>query len=93
MIVLIAMFVGIRDLAALLAIFAVNTAMILFGLLMERQQKPGATDWSAFWFGSLVGAVPWIAIVIYLLRRTRAPARLRLRDHHRRARSCSSASR
>jgi hypothetical protein len=67
MIVLISLFTGIRDIAALLAIFGVNTAMILFGLLMERQQKPGATDWSAFWFGSLVGAVPWVAISIYLL--------------------------
>jgi hypothetical protein len=67
MIVLIALFVGIRDVAALLAIFGVNTAMILFGLLMERQQKPGSTDWRAFWFGSLAGVVPWIAIAIYLL--------------------------
>jgi Heliorhodopsin len=66
MIVLIAMFTGIRDIAALLAIFAANTAMILFGLLMERQQEPGAPDWSAFWFGSLIGAVPWIAIAVYL---------------------------
>ena len=37
MIVLIGLFVGIRDLAAVVAIFAANTAMILFGLLMERQ--------------------------------------------------------
>ena len=22
---------------------------------MERQQRPGAADWSAFWFGSLIG--------------------------------------
>jgi hypothetical protein len=66
MIVLIAMFVGIRDIAALLAIFGVNTAMILFGLLMERHQQPGSADWSAFWFGSLVGVVPWIAIAIYI---------------------------
>lgn len=66
MIVLIAMFVGIRDIAALLAIFATNSAMILFGLLMERQQKPGSADWSAFWFGSVVGAAPWIAICVYL---------------------------
>ena len=66
MIVLIAMFVGIRDIAALLAIFGVNTAMILFGLLMERQQEPGSADWSAFWFGSLAGIVPWIAIGIYI---------------------------
>jgi len=66
MIVLIAMFVGIRDVAALLAIFATNSAMILFGLLMERHQKPGSADWSAFWFGSIVGAAPWIAIAVYL---------------------------
>ena len=66
MIVLVAMFTGIRDIAALIAIFGVNTAMILFGLLMERQQEPGAADWSAFWFGSLAGAVPWIAVAIYL---------------------------
>ena len=66
MIVLIAMFVGIRDVAALLAIFAANSAMILFGLLMERQQKPGSADWGAFWFGSVIGAVPWIAIAVYL---------------------------
>ena len=56
MIVLIGLFVGIRDLAAVVAVFAANTAMILFGLLMERQQRPGAADWSAFWFGSLVGS-------------------------------------
>ena len=59
MIVLIGLFVGIRDLAAVIAIFAANTAMILFGLLMERQQQPGRADWSAFWFGSLIGVVPW----------------------------------
>ena len=66
MIVLISMFVGIRDFAALLAIFGVNAAMILFGLLMERHQRPGAADWTAFWFGSLAGVVPWIAIAVYL---------------------------
>jgi hypothetical protein len=44
MIVLVGLFVGIRDLAAVVAVFAANTAMILFGLLMERQQRPGAAD-------------------------------------------------
>jgi hypothetical protein len=66
MIVLIGLFVGIRDLAAVIAVFAANTAMILFGLLMERQQQPGRADWSAFWFGSLVGLVPWVLVAIYL---------------------------
>jgi len=65
MIVLIALLTGIHDVAALVAIFGVNSSMILFGLLMERQQQPGRADWRAFWFGSLAGAVPWIAIGIY----------------------------
>lgn len=73
MLVLIGMFVGIRDLAAVAAVFAASTAMILFGLLMERQQRPGAADWSAFWFGSLVGAVPWVLIGIYLLEPPQVP--------------------
>jgi hypothetical protein len=66
MIVLIGLFVGIRDLAAVLGLFGVNTSMILFGLLMERRQRAGAADWSAFWFGSIAGLVPWIAIAVYL---------------------------
>jgi hypothetical protein len=67
MIVLIALFVGIRDVAALLGLFGVNTAMILFGLLMERHQSPGTADWSAFWFGCVAGTVPWAAIWWYIL--------------------------
>jgi hypothetical protein len=66
MIVLIAAFVGIWDLAAVVAIFAVNTCMILFGLLMERHERPGSADWSAFWFGTFAGAVPWIVLGLYL---------------------------
>jgi hypothetical protein len=73
MIVLIGLFVGIRDLAAVAAVFAANTAMILFGLLMERQQRPGAADWSAFWFGSLVGLVPWAVIAVYTLEPATVP--------------------
>jgi hypothetical protein len=67
MVVLIGMFVGIRDVAAVLGLFGVNTAMILFGLLMERHQVPGRADWSAFWFGCIAGVVPWIAIWWYIL--------------------------
>ena len=73
MIVLIAMFTGIRDIAALLGLFAANTAMILFGLLMERQQAAGEADWSAFLFGCLVGAVPWVAIFWYVAGAPRVP--------------------
>jgi len=80
MIVLVGLFVGIRDLAAVAAVFAANTAMILFGLLMERQQRPGAADWSAFWFGSLVGVVPWALIAVYVAQPARVPG-VRLRHH------------
>ena len=73
MIVLIGLFAGIRDLAAVVAVFAANTAMILFGLLMERQQRPGAADWSAFWFGSLIGVVPWALIAIYVAQPAQVP--------------------
>jgi hypothetical protein len=66
MMVLVARFAGIADLAALIGVFALTTSMILFGLLMERQQHPGSADWSAFWFGSLAGAVPWAAVAIYI---------------------------
>lgn len=73
MIVLICMFVGIRDIAALLGLFAANTAMILFGLLMEHQQIAGEADWSAYWFGCLAGAVPWVAIFWYVAGAPRVP--------------------
>ncbi len=67
MVVLIAAFVGIWDLAAIVAIFAVNTCMILFGLLMERREVPGRADWSAFGYGTFAGAVPWVVLGIYLV--------------------------
>lgn len=73
MAILIASIVGINDVAALIAIFGANVAMILFGLLMEKHQAAGGTDWSAFWFGSIAGAVPWIAIGVYLLGTDGAP--------------------
>ena len=66
MVVLIAMLPGISDIAALGAIFAVNATMILFGLLMEKYENPGTSDWLTYWFGVLAGAVPWILIAIYL---------------------------
>lgn len=73
MIVLIGLFVGIRDLAAVIAVFAANSAMILFGLLMERHQQPGRADWNAFWFGTLVGLAPWVIIFVYILQPPEVP--------------------
>jgi hypothetical protein len=67
MVVLIAMLTGLRDVGALIALFGANAAMILFGLVMERVNRPGRpVDWRPFVYGSLVGAVPWIAIAVQL---------------------------
>lgn len=66
MIWIIALLPGIADIAALLGLAGVNASMILFGLLMEKYEQPGRPSWLAFWFGSLAGIIPWIAIGIYL---------------------------
>jgi hypothetical protein len=68
MIVLIAMLVGISDAAALLALAGVNASMILFGLLQEKYETPGkGVKLTSYWFGVIAGAVPWIAITLYLI--------------------------
>jgi hypothetical protein len=68
MIVLIAMLTGITDVHALVALFGVNVAMILFGWIVERTSEPGTrANWTAFGFGCLAGAVPWIAITVALV--------------------------
>ncbi len=67
MIALIAMVTGISDVAALIALFATNASMILFGLLMEHYEEPGGPNWLPFIFGSIAGAMPWVAITIYVL--------------------------
>ena len=67
MMVVIAMLVGIYDIASLLLIFALNATMILFGWLMElHNQATRRTNWTAYWFGCFAGAVPWVAVAIYL---------------------------
>lgn len=66
MIVLIAEVTGITDIAALIALFGVNASMILFGWLQEKYVEPGSGDWLPFGFGCIAGAVPWLAIGIYV---------------------------
>lgn len=65
MIVLIAMITGISDIAALIAIFAANAAMIFFGAVQEKYEGPGGSLWP-FWMGCIVGIAPWLAIGVYL---------------------------
>jgi hypothetical protein len=67
MIIVILQLNGTSDYIALLGIFGVNVAMILFGWLQERYTKPGDGDMLPFWFGCFAGSIPWIAVAISLV--------------------------
>ena len=58
MIFLIAQLTGVTDINALVNIFGLNAAMILFGALQEKYEKPGNRKLLPFIFGSMVGVVP-----------------------------------
>ena len=64
MVLLIAFYSGITDITAVLAIAGANVAMILFGWLQERMNPPGRTSTTMmpFWFGTVAGVAPWVAI-------------------------------
>jgi len=68
MIVIIAMLVGIYDIASVILIFALNATMILFGWVMEiLNQKTERVNWIPYWFGVFAGAIPWVVIAVYLI--------------------------
>jgi hypothetical protein len=74
MIVVIASLCGITDLVSLLGLFVLTAGMNLFGLMMElHNQSTAKTNWTAFIFGSIVGVVPWAAIILYFVKSTPAP--------------------
>jgi hypothetical protein len=64
MVLLIASYSGITEITAVIAIAGTNVAMILFGWLQEKFNPPGRTETTMmpFWFGTLAGIAPWIAI-------------------------------
>ena len=67
MILIIAMLVGIYDVASLILLFALNAMMILFGWMMElHNQSTNKVNWTSFYFGCIAGVITWIAIAIYL---------------------------
>ena len=68
MVVLIAMLTGIADYVALLALFALDAAMIFFGWLMELLNPPdrAASAGCLLLFGCVVGAVPWVSIAVQI---------------------------
>ncbi len=75
MVVLIGFYFGLTDITTVIAIIGANVAMILFGWLQERMNPPGRTRTTMlpFWFGTVAGAAPWIAITVNLLGADRIP--------------------
>lgn len=64
MVLLIASYSGITEITTVIAVAGANVAMILFGWLQERFNPPDRTETTMmpFWFGTLAGIAPWIAI-------------------------------
>ncbi len=76
MMVLIAIVTGVQDIGAVLGIFAANTAMILFGLVMEMRnhERPERDyDWVPYICGCIVGIVPWIIVTVQVVGSERQP--------------------
>ena len=69
MVVLIGFYNGITGVEALIAIIGANVSMILFGWVQELMNPPGRrhTTMLAFWFGTLAGLAPWVAILVNVL--------------------------
>lgn len=64
MVVLIGAYSGITEITAVVGIAGANVAMILFGWLQERSNPPdrAETTMLPFWFGTIAGLAPWVAI-------------------------------
>lgn len=73
MIVYIGMLVGVYDVSTLLLMFGINAMMNLFGLMMElHNQTTEKTDWTAYIYGWIAGAFPWVVIIFYLVGATQS---------------------
>lgn len=75
MVIIIALYWGIVTINALIIIAGANMAMIFFGYLQERMNPPGRTTTTMipFWFGTLVGITPWLAMAINIPLYSDAP--------------------
>ena len=69
MVLLIGFYSGITNITSVIAVAGANVAMILFGWLQERMNPPGraTTTMMPFWFGTIAGIAPWIAIAVQII--------------------------
>jgi len=75
MVWLISLYSGITDATALIAIAGANVAMILFGWVQELVNPPGRsrTTMLPFWFGTIAGLAPWLAIGVNIVGAEQIP--------------------
>ncbi len=76
MVLLIASYSGITDITTVISIAGANVAMILFGWLQERMNPPERTSTTMlpFWFGTIVGVAPWVAIWVNVIGAPQVPS-------------------
>lgn len=69
MVILISFYSGITGISTVIAVVGANVGMILFGWLQERMNPPGrsTTTMLPFWFGTIAGAAPWVAIAVNVI--------------------------
>jgi hypothetical protein len=69
MVILIGFYSGITNITSVIAVIGANVAMILFGWVQERMNPPGRTETTMlpFWFGTIAGIAPWIAIAVQII--------------------------
>ena len=75
MVVLIGFYSGISGINAVIAVAGANVGMILFGWVQELMNPPGRsrTTMLPFWFGTLVGLAPWVAIAVNIFGSATVP--------------------
>jgi len=69
MVLLIGFYSGITNITSVIAVAGANVAMILFGWIQERMNPPerATTTMMPFWFGTIAGIAPWIAIAVQIV--------------------------
>ena len=75
MVILIGFYSGLTGISTVIAVAGANIAMILFGWLQEQMNPPGRdrTTMLPFWFGTVVGLAPWVAIAVNIIGSATVP--------------------
>ncbi|MBM9475155.1 heliorhodopsin HeR [Nakamurella flavida] len=66
---------GLTGISTMVTVIGANVAMILFGWLQESFNPPGRNETTMlpFWFGTIAGLAPWVAIAINLVGAEQIP--------------------